>query len=113
MRLPIDSSNLTALVIGDPLPVAVYGTDTQKTTPDGRPLFRVPVVLLGTGERIDPTTTVTLPGPISTLTKGVPARIAGLTLSTWTVRGGDGRDRSGVTLRADSIETPEAKQPRT
>jgi len=112
MRLPVDVAHLTVLIIGDPVPVNVYGTDTQRVAADGRPLFKVPVLLSGTGEKTDPTATLTLPGPLPTLTKGVPCRVAGLTISTWTMRGSDGRDRSGTTLRADSITTADAKPPR-
>jgi hypothetical protein len=109
MRLPVDTSRLTVLIIGDPVPATVYGTDTPRTTADGRPLFKVPVLLSGTGERTDPTTVLTVPGPLATLEKSVPCRVDGLTISTWTMRGQDGRERSGVTLRADSVDTPVVK----
>ena len=112
MRLPIDVAHLTVLVIGDPVPVTVFGTDTQRVTADGRPLFKVPVLLSGTGEKTDPTATLTLAGPLPALSKGVPCQLEGLTISTWTMRGTDGRDRSGTTLRAESIKTSEVKPPR-
>lgn len=102
MRLPIDASGLSAIVIGDPLPVLEYGTDKPKTDVEGRPLFRVPVLLSGTGERRDPTTTITVPGPLPQLGKGQPAEFDRLTISTWTVTNG-GRERSGVTLRAAAV----------
>ena len=104
MRLPVDTSSLTLIVIGDPIPVLTYGTDDPKSDSDGRPLFRVPVLISGTGERRDPTTTVTVPGPLQDLSKGVAATCDGLTISTWTIRD-NGRERNGVTLRAQAIRT--------
>lgn len=104
MQVPVDASRMTIIATGDPQPVNVYGTDEQKTDRSGRPLFKVPVLLSGTGERVDPSTTVTVPGPVPTLPRGAQVRFKNLTLSTWTVRGNDNRERSGVTLRADSVE---------
>lgn len=105
MRLPVDTSRLNIIVIGDPTPVLEYGTQSPKTTPDGRPLFRIPVLLTGTGERVEPTTTVTLAGTLPTLTRGGTVEFVDLTASTWTMRDQSGRERSGITLRAESIKS--------
>jgi hypothetical protein len=99
---------MTILATGDPQPVRVFGTDEPRVDREGRPLFKVPVLLSGTGERVDPTTTITVPGPVQPLPRGAQVRVKNLTLSTWTVRGNDNRERSGVTLRADSIEAQRA-----
>lgn len=48
---------------------------------------------------------MTLPGPVEGVTKGQTVRFLNLTLSTWTIRDASGRDRHGVTLRADGIES--------
>ena len=104
MQVPVDASRMTIIATGEPQPIKIYGTDEQKVDRAGRQLFRVPVLLSGTGDRIDPTTTVTVPGPIPALRRGAQVRCKNLTLSTWTVRGNDNRERSGVTLRAESIE---------
>jgi hypothetical protein len=68
-------------------------------------MYRLPVLLSGTTDAVDPTTTVTLPGPVEGVTKGQTVRFLNLTLSTWTIRDASGRDRHGVTLRADGIES--------
>lgn len=105
MRLPIDQTKITALVTGEARPVLVYGSNETRTDKDGRPLFRLPVLLSGTTDTVDPSTTVTLPGPIEGVSKGQTVRFRNLTLSTWTVRDASGRERHGVTLRADGIES--------
>lgn len=104
MKLPIDQSKITALVTGDPKPVLVYGTNEVRVDKDGRTLFRVPVLLSGTSDVVDPTTTVTVPGPIDSIAKGQTIKFRNLELATWTIRDASGRDRNGVTLRADGIE---------
>ena len=104
MKLPIDQSRITALVTGEPRPVLVYGTDETRTDKDGRPLFRIPVLLSGTTDTIDPTTTVTVPGPIEGVAKGQSIRFRNLTIGTWAMRDASGRERHGVTLRADGVD---------
>lgn len=105
MKLPIDQSRITALVTGDPKPVLIYGTSEPKTDKEGRPLFRIPVLLSGTSDTVDPTTSVTIPGPVASVAKGQTVRFRNLELVTWTVRDAAGRDRNGVTLRAEGIDT--------
>jgi hypothetical protein len=105
MRLPIDQTKIAALVTGEPRPVLVYGTDETRSDKDGRPLFRLPVLLSGTSDMVDPSTTVTLPGPIDSVAKGQTVRFRNLTLATWTMRDAGGKERHGVTLRADGIES--------
>ncbi len=111
MRLLIDQTKLTVLVIGDPQPVLVYGTDTPKMTADGRPIFKVPVLLSGSGDRTDPTTTVTVSGPLPVVQKGQQIKLRNLSISTWILRDNTGRERHGSTLHADGIEA-DAKQAR-
>lgn len=105
MKLPIDQTKLTALITGEPQPVLVYGTTEPRLTKDGQPLYKVPVLLSGTSDSVDPTTTVTIPGPLTTISKGQSVRFRNLTLSTWVMRDASGRERNGVTLRADGIES--------
>jgi hypothetical protein len=52
MRLPIDQSKITALVTGEARPVLVYGSNEARTDKDGRPLFRLPVLLSGTTDTV-------------------------------------------------------------
>lgn len=105
MRLPIDQSKITALVTGEARPVVIYGTSETRADKNGRPLFRLPVLLSGTTDTVDPTTTVTLPGPIEGVAKGQTIRFRNLTISTWTIRDASGRERHGVTLNAEGIES--------
>jgi len=104
MRLPIDQSKITALVTGEARPVVIYGTNETRADKNGRPLFRLPVLLSGTTDNVDPTTTVTLPGPIENVSKGQTIRFRNLILATWTIRDASGRERHGVTLSAEGIE---------
>jgi len=106
MKLPIDQTKITALITGDSQPVLVYGTNEPRLDKQGRPLLRIPVLLSGTTDLVDPTTTVTIPGPIATsVVKGQIVRFRNLTISTWVLRDANGRERHGVTLRADGIES--------
>ena len=104
MKLPIDQTKITALITGDPKPVLVYGTNEPRLDKEGRPLLRVPVLLSGTTDVVDPTTTVTIPGPVASVAKGQTVRFRNLTISTWIVRDANGRERHGITLRADGID---------
>jgi len=111
MRLPVDTNKITVLVIGEPRPVVEFGTDIPKLDKAGKPLFKLPVLLSGTGDRTDPTTTITVSGDLSSLKSGQQLRCTNLSASTWTLRDANGRDRSGLTLRADRVEV-EAKPAR-
>ena len=107
MQLPINTEKLTFMVVGDVSPVRVYGSEEIKVDSKGRQLFRVPVLISGTGAKYDPNTTVTIAGPIGNVVRG-QIKFKGLTLSTWTVRGSDGKERNGVTLRAEGVEQSRA-----
>lgn len=104
MKLPIDQQRISALVTGEPRPVLVYGSAEQRFDKSGNPLFKVPVLLSGTTDAIDPTTTITVPGPLPAIVKGQLIEFVNLTISTWTMHDGNGRERQGVTLRADGIQ---------
>lgn len=104
MRLPIDQTKITVLVIGDPRPVFNFGTTEPKLDKAGKPLFKVPVLISGTGDQTDPTTTITSSGDSTHLRSGQTLICSGLTISTWSLRDAQGRDRSGVTLRADELK---------
>jgi len=104
MRLPIDASKLTVLAIGEPRPVFEFGTEIPKVNIDGKPVVKVPILLIGTGERTDPTATITVSGDVSQIKSGATLRCLNLTVSTWSLRDNTGRERTGITLRADSLE---------
>lgn len=105
MQLPIDTRRLSIVAIGDPQPQLIYGTTDAKVDAKGRAVYKVPVLLIGTGDRVNPTTTITVAGPLPSITNGSPISTTGLIAFHWTLRGDDGRERSGITLRADAVET--------
>lgn len=111
MRLPIDVTKLTVLAIGEPRPVFDFGTENPKVGLDGKPVVKVPVLLLGTGERTDPTATITVTGDIAQVKSGTTLRCQNLTVSTWSMRDNNGQERTGITLRADRLDV-EAKPAR-
>ena len=111
MRLPIDTSKVSVMATGQPRPVMEFGTQNPKVGVDGKPVFKVPVLLIGTGDRTDPSTTITVGGDLLEVRSGVVLRCKNLSASTWTLRDANGRERTGITLRADSIEA-EAKPAR-
>ncbi|HUX05254.1 MAG TPA: hypothetical protein VMV53_10175 [Acidimicrobiales bacterium] len=111
MRLPIDTTKVTVLAIGQPRPVLDFGTENPKIGLDGKPVFKIPVLLMGTGDRTDPTATITVTGDLTQVTSGLTLRCKNLTVSTWSLRDNNGRERSGITLRADSVDV-EAKTSR-
>ena len=103
MELPIDVEKLTIIVIGEASPVMVFGTQEQKRNKDGEPVYKLPVLIQGTGDRQDPTTNITFSGSKSDFQKGSRISAKGLTLMTWSLRGTNGTYRNGTTLRAKSI----------
>src|SRR5664280_359284 len=113
MRLPIDTTKVTLLAIGVAQPQIEYRGTAHKTDARGTPLYRIPIVLGGMGERTDPTTTVTVASiEPPTIRSGDALVATNLIANTWTMRDANGRDRSGVTLRADRIDTATNKAPR-
>ena len=103
MLFQIDTTNLNIILIGDPTPNNVYGTEEQKKDKKGRPLFKLPVLISGTGDRLDPTTSIIVAGPIPPLTKGQRLQFQNLSVMNWNMRGNDGQIRSGIVLKADSV----------
>lgn len=110
MRFPIDTSKVTLLAIGQPQPQVEYKSTNAKVDANGTPLYRVPVVLGGTGERTDPTTTITVASPTApNIKSGDTLTASNLVANSWTLRGSDGHERSGVTLRADRLDVARGK----
>ena len=103
MLLPVDTSKLSIIVIGEAIPQFVYGTKERRTNAKGEEVFKIPVLISGTGDRQDPTTTITVSGNIPNLVKGANVQFVGLTISSWTIKGNDGVTRNGVSLRAEGI----------
>lgn len=103
MLFPIDTKNLSVILIGDPSPSMKYGTNEQKKDANGQPLYKIPVLISGTGEKLDPSTTVVVAGPLPALSKGQKVFFENLRILTWTMRGTDGVVRNGTVLKADKI----------
>ncbi|MDA8071186.1 MAG: hypothetical protein M0Z82_06165 [Actinomycetota bacterium] len=97
MRLPIDTQHLSFIVASAPEPVLDFESKAPRTDTDGRPLFAVSVVALGS-EGAD-ILTVKVAGEPRGITQGLPVRVAGLLGTTWQMG-----DRHGVSFRAEVIE---------
>lgn len=109
MELPIDASKLQIIVIGEVMPVFVYGTTERKKNLEGQDVFKIPVLIQGNSTRQDPTTTITVAGILPAIPKGSRIQVTDLTLLTWSMRGRDGNMRNGTTLRAKSVSNFQGK----
>ena len=103
MELPVDTSKLQIIVIGEVLPVFVYGTTERKKNSEGLDVYKIPVLIQGNSNRQDPTTTITVAGTIPAIPKGSRIEAKDLAILTWSMRGKDGVMRNGTTLRAKSV----------
>lgn len=81
----------------------IYGTSEQKINKEGKPLYKIPVLISGTSERNDPITTVTVSGDKPVVSNGTKVTFTDLTANNWSIKGNDGQYRSGVTLSAKSL----------
>lgn len=101
MKLPIDVSGLTFLLMGAAAPVRDYETKQAKGDDNGVPLYQVPIGVMGadTPELI----TVKVPGEPSGLALGQPVRLSGLVAQPWAMG-----DRNGVSFRASRITAAHA-----
>jgi hypothetical protein len=111
MRIPVDTQKVQVLAIGQPTPVLDFTTKTPKVDQSGLPLFKVAVVLTGTGDRDDPTTTITIAAATAPAIKTGDRLVATeLVASSWTFRDNSGRERSGVSFRAKRLEPAKSSQ---
>ena len=55
MELPVDVEKLSIIVIGEALPVFVYGTQEKRKNAQGQDIYKLPVLIQNTGDRQDPT----------------------------------------------------------
>lgn len=104
MLIPVDARNLSIIAIGDPIPQFVYGTNEKRKNKAGQEIYKLPVLISGSGERQDPTTTITIAGAIN-VNKGVRLSFTNLVVQTWSLKGNDGVLRNGITLKADGVQT--------
>ena len=103
MELPVDVEKLSIIVIGEALPVFVYGTQEKRKNAQGQDIYKLPVLIQNTGDRQDPTTTITVAGDTPNFPKGSRVSAVGLTVMSWSMRGKDGVMRNGITLRAKTL----------
>lgn len=96
MRLPVDTSELTLVVLGAAEPVLDFDTRQHKGDRDGVALYQVALALVG--EDRPTLLTVKVAGEPSGLTVGGQVQVSGLVAQTWEING-----RSGVAFRAERI----------
>ncbi len=96
MKLRVDVSEVTFLLVRDASPVVDFNTKQAKADEDGVPLWEVQVVALMPGEA--EILKVRVPGRPEGLTVNGPVRLEGLTAQPWTMG-----DRHGVAFRAASV----------
>ena len=108
MLIPVDMRNLHIIAIGDPIAQYVYGTNDKRKNKAGKEVYKLPVLISGSGERQDPTTTITIPGPF-TIQKGTRLNFLNLVIQTWSLKGADGVVRNGITLKADAVQAFEKR----
>lgn len=106
MRLPLDSSGITFLAVAPPEPVLDFETKQPRTDESGARLFSTNVVALhdGAAEVLQ----VKVAGEPGKFSQGTPLKVSGLTAQPWTMG-----DRSGISYRAERIESATATSPRS
>ncbi|HXA32330.1 MAG TPA: hypothetical protein VNV87_08735 [Acidimicrobiales bacterium] len=102
MRLPIDAACLTFIAVRPPEEVVDFESKAPRISPDGRPIFAVEVVAVGSaGADI---LTVKVFGQPKGIVPGSPVRVVDLVATTWQMS-----DRHGVSFKAASIEAAGTK----
>ncbi|MGH8886236.1 MAG: hypothetical protein ACRDYX_13875 [Egibacteraceae bacterium] len=96
MKLRVDTSELTFLLVTGPVPVRDYETQQVKLE-DGVPLFSVRLVAMGSGEA--EIINVKVPGEPVGLVPSQPVVLRELTAQPWSIG-----DKSGVAFRAIGVE---------
>lgn len=97
MRLPIDTSTMTFMAANAPEQVVDFDTRAPRVGTDGKPLFAVPLVVLGTdGADV---IAVKVSGEPKGVVQGTAVRVAGLVATPWSIG-----ERAGVSFRAERIE---------
>jgi len=90
MRLRIDTSEVRFRVAAMPQPRAKSRTDqTQKTTPDGRPVWAVRLTAIDTGSNSSETIWVEVAGEEPKLTLDELAHVHGLVFAPWLNKKGE------------------------
>ena len=98
MKLKVDTSNLTFLVVAAAVPVRDFDTGRAKVE-DGQALFSVRLVAMDPGSGEAEIIAVKIPGEPVGLVPGQPVRLHELTAQPWSIA-----DKSGVAFRAAGVE---------
>jgi hypothetical protein len=98
VRLRVDTSALTFLVVADAVPVRDFESGRAKVE-DGQPLFSVRLVAMDPGSGDAEIINVKVPGEPVGLIPGQPIRLRELTAQPWSIG-----DKSGVAFRATAVE---------
>ena len=102
MPLPVDTSKLTVLCGAPPAAMLDRDTGAPRTNPEGEPLFRADVIVMGCGRPL--VLSVRTAKEPKALAVGTPVHLSALTVSTFTARDGS----TGVFYEADAIEAAKA-----
>jgi hypothetical protein len=98
MRLPIDTSEMTFLVVSRPEPLRDPTSGRARTTRNGAPLFMVQLVTSWRGA-VGTIAVQVVREPSADVRPGVVVDVAGLAAISWTIG-----NRSGLVFRAERIE---------
>ncbi len=96
MKLTVDTTGITFLLVRDAVPVRDWDTKQAKADRDGVPLFSVQLVAMVPGDA--EIITVKVAGQPEGLTVNGPVTVEGLTVQPWTMG-----ERSGVAFRAEAV----------
>ncbi len=97
LQLPLRVEDLMILLAEPPRESVDFATKRPRTDSDGRPLFDVPVVLIGTGgAQLARIRSAQVPRNV---TQGQPLKVTALTAFYWETDGS-----SGISFRAEKIE---------
>lgn len=97
MRLPIETSNLTFIVVTLAQPVLDFESKQPRLDANGQPIFTVGVVALGS-DGADIINVKVSYEPKGLVLAG-PVKITGLVATTWAMS-----DRNGVSFRCERVE---------
>jgi hypothetical protein len=103
-QVPVDTSTLTFIHFGS-VEAATAQDGKQRTTQEGVPLWRIPVVVLTPGAKVPEGSNINVPAPQAPkLENGAEVKFRGLRARLWTMNGS-----SGLSLSADAVEQPRTK----
>lgn len=103
MKLKIDTSDLTFLLVAQPQPVRDFESGRAKVE-DGQPVFSVRVVAMDPGSGEAEIIAVKVPGEPVGLAPGAPVVVSELTAQPWSIG-----DKFGVAFRATAVDSATAK----